>query len=150
MVKLAVGSDHGGLLLKRHLCAFIEELGIEFHDFGTYSPEPVDYPDIARQVAEAVVRGECERGLLVCGTGIGMAIAANKLPGIRAALCHDTFSAVATREHNNSNILCLGERVIGPGLACVIFQAWWEGKFRAGRHARRVEKIAALEREYGR
>lgn len=148
-MRIALGSDHGGYYLKEEIKKFLEEEGFEYHDFGSFGPEAVDYPDFARQVAEAVARGEFERGILCCGTGIGVAIAANKVPGIRAALCHDTFSARASREHNDANILTLGGRVIGPGLAREIVITWLKAEFAGGRHARRVTKIAALEEKYG-
>lgn len=147
-MRIALGSDHGGFHLKAAIKAYLDEQGIASDDFGTYSAESVDYPDYARKVAEAVVRGEYDRGILCCGTGIGVCIAANKVPGIRAALCHDTFSARAAREHNDANILTLGERVIGPGLALEIVAAWLAAEFSGGRHARRVEKIAAMENYY--
>ncbi|TYO96548.1 ribose 5-phosphate isomerase B [Desulfallas thermosapovorans] len=146
-MQVAIGSDHGGIKLKNELIAYFEEQGIAYHDFGTYTNDSVDYPDFARAVAEAVASGKFERGVLCCGTGIGVSIAANKIPGIRAALCHDTFSARMATEHNMANIITLGERVIGPGLARDIVGAWLNAKFAGGRHARRLEKIAALERE---
>jgi len=147
-LRVAVGSDHGGFKLKTEIIAYLEEHKIDYRDFGTYSEESVDYPDFARVVAEAVARGEYQRGILCCGTGIGVCIAANKIPGIRAALCHDTFSARMAGEHNMANIITLGERVIGPGLARDIVGAWLGATFAGGRHARRLDKIAALEREY--
>ncbi|MDN5347023.1 MAG: ribose 5-phosphate isomerase [Clostridia bacterium] len=149
-LRLALGSDHGGFKLKEEIKKFLEEQGIPYRDFGTFNAEAVDYPDFARPVAEAVARGECDRGILCCGTGIGVAIAANKVPGIRAALCHDTFSARAAREHNDANILTMGERVIGPGLAREIVATWLASEFAGGRHARRVEKIKAIEEAYNR
>lgn len=142
---LAIGSDHGGFRLKGEILAFLEEKKIAYRDFGTYSPESVDYPDIARSVAESVVKGECQQGILICGTGIGISIAANKIKGIRAALCNDVFSAQMSREHNDANILALGERVIGPGLALAIVEKWLTTDFAGGRHANRVCKIGALE-----
>ncbi len=145
-MKLAVGADHAGYEMKNELAALLGELGHEVVDFGTSSPEPVDYPDIALGVARAVAKGEVERGLLVCGTGIGTSIVANKVPGVRAALCHDTFSARVTREHNNSNVLCLGARVIGPSLAAEILKTWLGAGFeRGGRHERRVRRISEIE-----
>lgn len=147
-MRIAVGSDHGGYNLKKVVIAVLEELGIEYQDFGTFSAESCDYPDYAKAVAEAVSRGEFDRGILCCGTGIGVAIAANKVPGIRAALCHDTFSARAAREHNDANILTLGERVIGPGLAADIVREWLKAEFQGGRHARRVAKINDIEQKY--
>jgi ribose 5-phosphate isomerase B len=144
-VRVAIGSDHGGFNLKAELKKLLETMNISYQDFGTHSTEAVDYPDIAEALARAVVNGEFDRGILVCGTGIGMSIAANKVKGVRAALVHDVFSAQATREHNNSNILCMGERVIGGGLASLIARTWLETEFLGDRHARRVEKIGRLE-----
>lgn len=148
-MRVALGADHGGYRLKEEIKEWLDEMGIAYEDFGTKSPDSVDYPDYARIVAEKVAAGEFERGILVCGTGIGMCIAANKVPGVRAALVHDVFSARATREHNDANVLTLGERVVGPGLARAIVEAWLETKFAGGRHERRVEKIKAIEENYG-
>jgi len=142
---IAIGSDHGGFRLKEEIKELLVEENITFKDFGTYSAESVDYPDIAKQVCEAIVNGECTRGILICGTGIGIGIAANKIKGIRAALCHDVFSAKMTREHNDSNVLTMGERVIGPGLARMIVSTWLSTEFIGGRHAKRIEKISQLE-----
>jgi len=147
-MKLAIASDHGGWELKQHIKEILEEMSIEYRDFGPLSCESVDYPDFALPVAEAVASGEFSRGILVCGTGIGMSIAANKVKGIRAALCHDTFSARATREHNDSNILALGERVVGKGLAGEIVKIWLTTEFQGGRHQKRVEKISKIEEKY--
>lgn len=144
---IALGSDHGGFGLKETIKSHLEEKGIPYRDFGTYSSDSVDYPDFAKAVAMAVVNGECERGILVCGTGIGISIAANKVKGIRAALCHDAFSAQMSREHNNANVLAMGERVVGPGLALMIVDIWLSTEFAGGRHGRRVDKITALEQE---
>lgn len=144
-MKVAIGCDHGGFHLKQVIMTFLESKGIPFYDFGGYSEAPVDYPDIADPVAKAVASGEYDRGILICGTGIGIGIAANKVKGIRAALCHDTFSAHASREHNDANILTMGERIIGPGLAVDIVDVWLTTEFEGGRHLRRVEKIMALE-----
>jgi ribose 5-phosphate isomerase B len=149
-MKVAVASDHGGFRLKEEVVSMLRESGIEYKDFGTFSEESVDYPDIALTVAEAVQRGEFERGVLCCGTGIGVAIAANKVPGVRAAQCHDTFSARAAREHNDANILTMGQRVIGPGLARDIVKTWLQADFQGGRHTRRVEKISSIEKKYNR
>lgn len=146
-LRVAIGSDHGGFKLKSEIIAYLQEQNIEYRDFGTHSTESVDYPDFAGAVARAVAAGEFERGILCCGTGIGVSIAANKVPGIRAALCHDTFSARMAAEHNMANIITLGERVIGPGLARDIVNAWLGAGFAGGRHARRLEKIARLESE---
>lgn len=142
---IAMGSDHGGFALKQTLMDHLRQAGVEVRDFGVFSAESADYPDIAIEAAEAVARGECEKGVLICGTGIGVSIAANKVRGIRAALCHDVFSARMSREHNNANILTLGERVIGPGLAALILDEWLAAEFIGGRHGRRVEKITAYE-----
>lgn len=142
---IAIGCDHGGLLLKNAVLAHLEKKGYTVKDFGTYSAESCDYPDIAIPLAEAVARGEYEKGILICGTGIGIGIAANKVPGIRAALCHDTFSAHASREHNDANILTMGQRVIGEGLALEIVDTWLNAQFEGGRHARRIEKIHQRE-----
>lgn len=144
-MNIAIGSDHGGFQLKEEIKQLLTELKIEYKDFGTYSADSVDYPDIARTVAEAVVGGEYTRGILICGTGIGINIAANKIKGIRAALCHDVFSAQMSREHNDANILTMGERVIGVGHARVIVEKWVTTEFAGGRHSRRVCQIADLE-----
>ncbi|GAF65070.1 ribose 5-phosphate isomerase B [Bacillus sp. TS-2] len=144
-MKIAVASDHGGNLIKNEIVALLNEKGLEFEDFGCNCETSVDYPDYALPVAEKVANGEFDRGILVCGTGIGMSIAANKVKGIRCALVHDTFSARATREHNNSNILTMGERVIGPGLARDIAEIWLETEFQGGRHETRIGKIASFE-----
>lgn len=143
---MAVAGDHGGFVLKREVLRFLKERGIKYTDYGCFSEESVDYPDYALQVAEKVASGEYDKGILCCGTGIGMSIAANKVHGIRAALCHDTFSARASREHNDANILAMGQRVIGPGLAVEIVRVWLESGFEGGRHARRLEKIKSFEK----
>ncbi|NLY11610.1 MAG: ribose 5-phosphate isomerase B [Firmicutes bacterium] len=140
-MKIAIGSDHGGFLLKNALIEELKQKGYNIEDFGTYTEESCDYPDIAKVVAKKVAKGEFTRGILICGTGIGMSIAANKTPGIRAALCHDVYSAQMTRRHNDSNILCLGERVIGPGLASLIVETWLTEEFEGGRHQIRIDKI---------
>ncbi len=142
---IGIGSDHGGFRLKEDIKQYLTEKGIEFRDFGTHSTDSVDYPDISRLVAEAVAGAKCDRGIIICGTGIGVCIAANKVKGIRAALCHDPYSAQMSREHNNANILTMGERVIGPGLARAIVEKWLATEFAGGRHAKRVCKIADLE-----
>jgi len=147
-MKLAIASDHGGFVLKEYLKEIITESGWEYVDLGPQNDDSVDYPDFAIKVAEGVAEGKYARGILVCGTGIGMSIAANKVPGIRAALCHDTFSAQATREHNDSNILALGERVVGKGLATEIVKIWLKTDFAGGRHQGRVEKIKEIEEKY--
>lgn len=145
-MKIAVGSDHGGIHLKELLKGWLQDRGIEVRDLGTYTEESCDYPDIAAAVCREVTGGTAERGILVCGTGIGMSIAANKIHGIRAALCTDVFSAEMSREHNDANVLCLGERVTGPGLGERILRAWLETDFAGGRHERRVGKMMALEK----
>ena len=145
-MKIAIGCDHGGLHLKQEIKALVTTLGHEVEDFGTHSTESCDYPDIAEPVAHAVMEGKADRGILICGTGIGIGISANKIKGIRAALCHDSFSAKYSRLHNDANILTMGERVIGPGLAKDIVTIWLNIEFEGGRHARRVEKISALEK----
>lgn len=145
-MRIALGSDHAGYPLKETVKAILDEMKIEYKDFGAYSPESVDYPDYAHEVSKAVARGEFDRGILVCGTGIGMSIVANKVRGIRAALCNDIFSAKASREHNDANVLCLGARIVGPGVAEEIVKTWLTTEFAGGRHARRVEKIGEVER----
>ena len=137
---LIVGSDHAGLELKRELAAVASELGCEVRDLGTHTSDSTDYPDYAHQVASAVAAGE-GLGLLVCGTGIGMSMAANRHAGVRAALCGDVFSASMSRQHNNANVLCIGARVVGPGLAGEILKAFLGARFEGGRHERRVNKI---------
>lgn len=140
-IKIAIGSDHGGFDYKASIIKALQVKGYDVVDMGTYSPESCDYPIIAKKVARAVAKGDFEKGILVCGTGIGMSIAANKVKGIRAAVCGDTFSARATRAHNNANILCLGQRVVGEGLALDIVDIWLTTKFEGGRHERRVNMI---------
>lgn len=147
-MKIALGSDHGGFKLKEMIKGYLEKEGYSFQDFGTFSEDSVDYPDFSLKVAEAVANGQFDRGILICGTGIGIGIAANKVKGIRAALCHDTFSARASREHNNANILTMGERIIGPGLALDIVKIWLDSEFTGGRHAIRVDKIQKIEEKY--
>lgn len=147
-MKIALGSDHGGYRLKNEIISFLKENGYELKDFGTYSTESCDYPDFAEKVAEAVVSKEFDFGILVCGTGIGISISANKVPGVRAALCSDTFSAHATREHNDANILALGERVVGSGLALDIVKTFLTSKFQGERHQKRIDKISLIEKKY--
>ena len=139
---IALGSDHGGYGLKQEVIKHLEERGIEYKDYGCYSEESCDYPIYGKKVAEAVAGGECEFGIIICGTGIGISISANKVPGIRAALCHDCFSAQATREHNDANILAMGARVIGPGLALKIVDTFLDTPFsNEERHVRRISMI---------
>jgi ribose 5-phosphate isomerase B len=138
-LKVAIGCDHGGFDLKKNIIAVLRELGHEVEDQGCNSSESVDYPNFAKTVSKRVKEGVCERGILICGTGIGMSMAANRMPGIRAALCHEMFSARMSREHNDANILCLGARVIGPGLAQEIVRTWMTSDFSGGRHQRRID-----------
>jgi len=144
-MRIAIGSDHGGYELKTIVVRHLRELGHEVEDYGTHSLDSVDYPDFALPVAKAVAAGQCERGMLICGTGIGVCIAANKVRGIRAALCSDTYSARMSRQHNDANILCMGGRVLGQGLALDIVDTWLNASFEGGRHARRVDKIHRIE-----
>ena len=144
-MRIAIGSDHRGFALKEALKELLAELGHEWVDFGCQTEEPVDYPDIARPLAEAVAAGEYERGILICGSGVGMSIAANKVKGVRAALCHDTFAGRLTRRHNDANVLCLGGWCIGRGVAEEIVRLFLSEDFEGGRHARRLEKIRAIE-----
>ena len=147
-MKIALGADHGGFELKEEIKKHLEGKGYEVKDFGTHSIDSCDYPDYALPVAEAVARKEFDLGILICGTGIGIGIAANKVPGIRAALCSDTFSAHATRQHNNANILTMGARVVGSGLAIDIVDTFLNSEFEGDRHVRRLDKIAAIEEKY--
>ena len=147
-MKIAIGCDHGGFQLKGEIISYLKEEGYEVQDFGTYSEESCDYPDYAVKVAESVASKENELGIIICGTGIGVSIVANKVPGIRAALCSDTFSAHATRQHNNANILTMGQRVVGPGLALDIVKTFLTSEYEGGRHERRIEKIKQIEEKY--
>ncbi len=147
-MRIAIGCDHGGLNLKNEVLDYLKTEGIEVKDFGTFTEESCDYADIALPVAEAVAAKEFDFGILICGTGIGIGIAANKVPGIRAALCSDTFSAHATREHNNANILTMGERVVGKGLAIDIVKTFLNAEFEGDRHLRRINKITEIEKKY--
>lgn len=144
-MKIALGSDHGGFRLKEAIKKDLIEKGYEVSDFGSDSTDSCDYPDFAIPVAKKVASGEFDRGILICGTGIGIGITANKIKGVRAALCHDTFSAQATRNHNDANILTMGERVVGEGLALKIVETFLTSEFEAGRHQRRIDKIKELE-----
>ena len=139
-MKIGIGSDHGGFELKEYIKDYLEKEGIEYLDYGTYSEESVDYPDYGKKLAEAVIAGEVDKGIAICGTGIGISIACNKVKGIRCALCHDTYSARMSIEHNNANMLALGGRVVGKDLALEIVSVWLKAKFEGGRHARRVIK----------
>lgn len=142
---IAIGSDHGGVNLKSYIEDYLKSENIEFEDYGTNSAESCDYPDIAEKVCEAVKAEKASCGILICGTGIGMSIAANKIKGIRAAHLTDTYSAVKTKEHNNANVICLGERITGCDLALDIVKAYLGAEFMGGRHQRRIDKVMALE-----
>jgi ribose 5-phosphate isomerase B len=141
-MKIAIGCDHGGIALKTVVVAVIEELGHTVVDQGCFSRESVDYPDFAAKVCDAIEAGDCERGILICGTGIGMSMAANRRPAIRAALVQEEFSARMSREHNDANVLCLGARVLGPGLAEDLVRVWLTTAFAGGRHQLRVAKFS--------
>lgn len=144
-MKIGIGADHGGYNLKNIIKEHLINNDIEVIDYGTDSEESVDYPDFGKAVAEAVVKKEVDRGIIICGTGIGISIAANKVKGIRAALCTDSYMAQMSMEHNNANVLALGARVLGEGLALDIVDTWIKSKFQAGRHERRVNKISEIE-----
>lgn len=146
-MKIAVGSDHGGLVLKAAITEFLQGRGIEVYDLGTDSDASVDYPDFGEKVARTVANGEADQGIVVCGTGIGISIAANKIPGIRAALVTDAFMARMAREHNDANILALGGRILTPEQGCELVAAWLDATFEGGRHQGRLDKIAALEKK---
>lgn len=145
---IAIGCDHGGYKLKEEIVAHLKSSNVDFKDFGVYEEKSVDYPDIASVVCESILSGECESGILVCGTGIGISIAANKHKGIRAAVCSDEFSAKFTRLHNDANVLCLGGRVVGPGLGCELVDIFLNTGFEGGRHAQRIQKISDIENKY--
>ena len=138
-------ADHAGFSLKEELRQHLEERGIPYRDFGSYDGSRCDYPDRAVPPCEAVVRGECDFAILCCGTGVGMSICANKVKGIRACCCSDSFSAEYTRRHNDANVLCMGARVVGPGLACQLMDLFLDAPFEGGRHQTRVDKITALD-----
>jgi len=139
---IAIGSDHGGYALKQEIIGYLKEKGLEYKDFGAYTEASCDYPVYAKKVAEAILAGECEKGILICGTGIGISITANKYKGIRAALCHDCFSAQATREHNDANIVAMGARVVGAGLAIKIVDTFLNTEFSGDeRHINRIRQI---------
>ena len=146
-MKVLITGDHAGLTLRNEVADLMDEMGIEYEDAGASCTTSVDYPDYALPAAERIANGEFDRGIFICGTGIGMSIAANKVKGIRCALVHDIFSARATREHNNSNVLAMGERVIGPSLGREIAKVWLETEFQGDRHAKRIEKIHSYEGE---
>lgn len=144
-MKIAIGCDHGGYLLKQDILIWLEEHEIDYEDFGCYSTESVDYPIYGEKVARSVASGECDRGIVICTTGIGVSIVANKIPGVRCALCSDPLSAEMTRRHNDTNMLAMGAGIIGQNLALRIVDTWLSTAFEGGRHQRRVDKITALE-----
>ncbi len=146
-MRIAVGTDHRGFPIRSKVIELVQRLGHEVVDVGTFSPDAVDYPDIAAEVAHKVSHGEVERGILVCGTGLGMCIAANKVPGVRAAPCHDDITAEMSRRHNDANVLCLSGDLLGERLIDRMIEIWLTTPFEGGRHARRVDKITQLERE---
>ncbi len=148
-MNIAVACDHGGLNLKREIVKYLTENGHKVIDFGTDTFDSCDYPDFALPAAEAVAQGKCERGIIVCSTGIGVSIVANKVPGVRCAHCHDTYCAEFTRRHNDANVLALGEKVVGVGYALKIVETFLSTQFEGGRHQRRVDKIAQIEKKYG-
>jgi ribose 5-phosphate isomerase B len=145
-MRIAIGADHRGFSIRTKVAELLKQLGHEVEDVGTFSPEAVDYPDIAAEVANRVSRGQVERGILVCGTGLGMCIAANKFHGVRAAPCHDDLTAELSRRHNDSNVLCLSADLLGERLIDRMIELWLNTPFEGGRHARRIEKIINLER----
>ena len=146
-MRIAIGTDHRGFALRSKIVDLVRQMGHEAVDVGTFSPDPVDYPDIAADVARRVSRGEVERGILVCGTGLGMCIAANKVHGVRAAACHDDITAEMSRRHNDANVLCLSGDLLGERLIDRMIEIWLGTPFEGGRHARRVDKIMELERQ---
>lgn len=149
MGKIAIGCDEAACAFRDDVKALLVKKGYEVEDFGTFDDRPVLYPDIAVAVSEAVARGEFERGILICGTGIGMAIAANKVPGIRAAVCHDPFSTARSRKSNDAQIMCMGARIIAPHLGCMLVEQWLECEFEGGGSAAKVDQIKAYEASHG-
>jgi len=148
-MRVAIGSDHAGYELKGEIVKFLQTKNCEVVDFGTCDSKSVDYPDYALKVAEAVRNGDCEKGIVICGTGIGISVSANKVQGIRAALCTNSFMARMSREHNNANVLALGARIVGLDLALDIVNTWLEAEYLGDRHQRRVDKITDIEKKYG-
>ena len=144
-MKIAIGNDHTAVEMKNHIVKYLEEKGYELVNFGTDTEDRVDYPVYGKRVADAVASGECELGILICGTGIGISLAANKVKGIRAAVCSEAYSAELTRRHNNSNIIAFGARVVGPATAETIVDAFLNAEYEGGRHAARVDMISAIE-----
>jgi ribose 5-phosphate isomerase B len=149
-MKIAIGSDHAGFELKEKIKKYLDELGYKYKDFGTDSNESVDYPDYALKVAESVAKKEYDRGILICGSGIGMCMTANKVPGIRAALCHNIETAKLSREHNDANVLTFGARMIDENTAKDIVKVWLKTEFLGDRHLRRINKIKDIEKKYSR
>ena len=147
-MKVAIGSDHAGIELKKDIVSLLNEMKIECIDFGTDSPQSVDYPDFGEKVSKAVSAGNVERGILICGTGIGMSIVANKIPDIRASLCNDLFTAKMSRLHNDANVLVIGGRIVGRDLAKEIVRTWFSTEFEGGRHANRLKKIKLIEERF--
>ncbi|BAT71334.1 ribose 5-phosphate isomerase B [Thermosulfidibacter takaii ABI70S6] len=145
-MRVAIASDHGGYRLKEFVKSVVQQLGCDIVDFGTYSEDSVDYPEFAAKVAKAIIEKEVDRGILICGTGIGMSIVANRFPGIRAALCHDVYTARMSRQHNDANILVLGGRVLTPEVAEEIVKVWLSEEFEGGRHERRLGKLQEIEK----
>ena len=144
-MKIAIGSDHAGLELKNYIKSLLENSGVSVTDYGTYSPDRTDYPLYAEKVAKAVTGNECDRGILFCGTGVGISIAANKINGVRAVVCSDCYSAKLSREHNDTNILALGSRVVGPDLAWMIVDIWINTDYEGDRHQKRIDMITGFE-----
>jgi ribose 5-phosphate isomerase B len=144
-MKLAIGSDHAGLALKEEIKTYLESRKIAYEDLGTYTSDSCDYPRIAEKVCKAILGGQADRGILICGTGIGMSIAANKFKGIRAAACSEPYSAIFSKRHNNANVLCMGARVVAGGLATLIVEGWLNANYEGERHQRRVDMITRLE-----
>ncbi len=144
---IVIGADHGGFTLKEEIKKHLEAKGVQFVDVGSYDGASVDYPDIAKAACEKIISGECDKGLLFCGTGVGISMAANKMKGIRACCCSDAYSAKLTRQHNDANVLCMGGRVVAGGLAEMMVDNFLDTEFEGGRHQRRVDKITAIENE---
>lgn len=141
MTQIAIGCDHVGFELKTHITEYLQSKGYSIKDFGTHSTQRTDYPLFGKAVAEAVTNGECEKGILICGTGVGISIAANKVKGVRAVVCSEPYSALLSRQHNDTNILSLGSRVVGRDLALMIVDAWLGGEFEGGRHKSRIDML---------
>ena len=147
-MKIAVACDHGGLNLKNEVIKYLKEHGYEYVNFGTDTDDSCDYPDLALPAAESVASGKCEKGIIICSTGIGVSIVANKVPGVRCAHCHDSYCAEFPRRHNDANVLAMGEKVVGVGYALKIVETFLTTEFEGGRHQRRVDKITSIEKKY--